>query len=195
MGTTETILVALIFTFVIRVLLGSLIGAVLLRLACRLLGHRKSPESEQPETEVQEVPYVPVAEPVVDDPSPYRAPQVLGPAPSRKGVDKPFLTFGRAFLIMFLASLINLVLGFGLTFWAARTFTADSMFTVYAGGTLVIYAISVLYLVRFLVPTDWGRAASITMLFLGLGLILLVGLGMLLLGVGFAIGMTSSMVT
>lgn len=175
-------------------LIGSLIGAVILRVACalfnKLFGKELLSPTDQPE-------FQPVAKPLVktaDSASPYAPPMApLTQSNSTggyvRGVPKP--SFGKAFLICFLATIANAVLVFALgmiTGFVSNGQAQDfAMLRFAILGFVVLGSFFMLTIANKLgLPTTFPRALGISGLFLLISLVTGVLIGVIIGVINYA---------
>ncbi|QEG22156.1 hypothetical protein [Mariniblastus fucicola] len=165
---------ALLFGLLVQCLIGSLIGAVILRAACSLFNRFFGGENEvvpthQPPVKLEVDIDVSSEAPVSFD-SPYASPTTPLAAgypdrpPCKFGVPSP--SFGNAFLICLSTTLIQNFIGFAVGFAASYFVGGNNWLAIILQlGVMLIGFLVLTAMVKIQLPTTVGRALGVASLF------------------------------
>ena len=166
----------LLVALVVQSLIGSLVGAVILRAACSLFNkvfggpieaqvqHSEFPQTPKPATSVEDDDFTGLD-------SPYRSPNTpLSVAPKRSGVGVPEPEYGNAFVICFIASVINGVLGLVIGSLAITLTLPTLAFLGLQFLFLLLAFLVFALLIKRQLPTSIPLAMAVTGIFLLIGM-------------------------
>jgi len=148
--------------------IGGLVGAIILRAAVavvnKILGSRSGPESHsshQSDLDIQQ--------PMLDPTNPYSAPAVAATGRS-PGIPEP--SFGKAFLIAAVASIVGVVIRGAIGAALGPVVGGDPMLGLAVSvGSLVVNFLFACLIFSKMLPTTLGRAAGVYAAYLGIVLV------------------------
>jgi hypothetical protein len=170
---------ALVAGVLCQFILGSLFGAVILRAACSWYNWMVGRKRTQPIAALSQT--VPEQFPAADD-NPYAASVVQPQAGDDPTVGVPEPSFGQAWLISFVTILVNAIVGFIVGLAVGAGVEAAGADGASLGKVALLVSIPVSFLVfagmlTAMLPTSFGRALIVTLLYLAVSLLIAVVIG------------------